>query len=47
MTRDARAFDRELEVLLERARTIRPVPCAVRARALTHARATVATSSTQ
>ena len=42
MKRDDRAFDRELEELLERGRSIRPLPDVVRARALARARATIA-----
>lgn len=37
-----RAFDREIESLLEQARAIRPLPDVVRARALTRARAAIA-----
>ena len=42
MNRDDRAFNRELETLLERGRAIRPLPDVVRARALARARATIA-----
>jgi len=39
MNRDDRAFNRELETLLERGRAIRPLPDVVRARALALSRA--------
>src|SRR4029079_7806247 len=42
MRRDDRAFDREVEAMLERGRAIRPLPDVVRARALARARATIA-----
>src|SRR6188508_1540127 len=42
MKRNDRAFDRELEEMVERGRTIRPLPDVVRARALARARATIA-----
>jgi hypothetical protein len=42
MTRDDRAFDRELEEMVERGRTVRPLPDVVRARSLARARATMA-----
>lgn len=42
MRRTDRAFDREVEAILERGRAIRPLPDVVRARALARARATVA-----
>jgi hypothetical protein len=42
MKRDDRAFDRDLETMLERGRAIRPLPDVVRARALARARATIA-----
>ena len=42
MKRDDRAFDRELEEMVERGRTVRPLPDVVRARALARARATIA-----
>jgi hypothetical protein len=42
MRRDQRPFDPDLQVLVERARTIPPTPDVVRARALARARATVA-----
>jgi len=42
MKRNDRAFDRELEALLERGRVIPPLPDVVRARAIARARATTA-----
>jgi len=45
MNRDDRAFNREIETMLERGRAIRPLPDVVRARALARARATIATSA--
>lgn len=45
MTFGSRTFDREHEVMLEHARVIRPLPDAVRARALARARATLLTGA--
>ena len=42
MKRDDRTFDREIEQMVERGRTVRPLPDVVRARALARARATIA-----
>jgi hypothetical protein len=42
MNRDDRAFDRELQEMVKRGRTVRPLPDVVRARALARARATIA-----
>jgi len=47
MTRERRVPEPELEELLERGRTIRPLPDVVRARALARARATVATGAAE
>jgi hypothetical protein len=45
MKRDQRPFDADLQVLVERARTIPRTPDVVRARAMARARATVATAT--